>query len=149
MLHKVTVHSDAIGVSIQMHPVRFNVRHPVPLLQEQNITGDFRTGIAFECIVGQSDGTDQISPLCKVLPHGGIFFVHGAFGGDECHDAAGSDLIQGLSEEIIMDQPMVLVIPLVQHLEVTKGNISDCHIKEAVGHLYLFKAGHGNRTVLV
>ena len=132
-----------------MHPVRFNVRHPVPLLQEQNITGDFRTGVAFERIVGQSDGTDQIRPLCKVFPDSGVFFVHCAFGGDECHDAAGSDLIQGLSEEIIVDQPMMLVIPLVQHLEITKGNIADSHIKEAVGHLHLFKAGHGNGAVLV
>ena len=118
-------------------------------MQEQNITGDFRTGIAFERIVGQTDGTDQVSPLCKVLPHSGVFFVHGAFGGDECHDAAGSDLIQGLSEEIIVDQPMVFVIPLVQHFEIAKGNITDSHIKETVGHLHLFKAGHGNGTVLV
>ena len=149
VLHKVAVHSDAVGIGVQMHPIRFNVRHPVPLLQEQNITGDFRTGVAFERIVGQSDGTDQVGPLCKIFPHGGVFFIHGAFGSDECHDAAGSDLIQCLSEEIIMDQPMMLVIPLVQHLEITKGNIADSHIKEAVGHLHLFKAGHSNGTVLI
>ena len=44
---------------------------------------------------------------------------------------------------------MVFVVPLVQYLEITKRNITDGHIKEAVGHLYLFKAGHGNGAVLV
>ena len=48
-----------------------------------------------------------------------------------------------------MNQPVVLIIALVQHLEVTKGHIADGHIKEAVGHLHLFKAGDGNGAVLI
>ena len=42
------------------------------LLQKKDIAGDFRSGIAFECGVGQADGTDQVSPLCKVFPYGGV-----------------------------------------------------------------------------
>ena len=52
VLDKVAVHTDAVRVGIQMHPVRFNVRHPITLLQEQNIAGDLRTGIALESIIG-------------------------------------------------------------------------------------------------
>ena len=44
---------------------------------------------------------------------------------------------------------MVLVIPLVQHPEIAKGDIADGHIKETVGHLHLFKAGDGNGAVLI
>ena len=44
---------------------------------------------------------------------------------------------------------MVLIIPLIHHLEIAKGNIANCHVKEAVRHLYLFKAGDGNGAVLI
>ena len=44
---------------------------------------------------------------------------------------------------------MVLVIPFVQHFEVTKGHIADGYIKEAVGHLHFFKAGDGDGAVLI
>ena len=44
---------------------------------------------------------------------------------------------------------MVLVVPLIQHLEIPKGDVAHGHIKKAVGHLYGFKAVHGNAGVLV
>ena len=149
ILDEIAVHSDAIGIGVQMHPVRFNVRHAVPLLQEQNIAGDFRSGIALESVIGQTDSTDEVSPLCKIFANSGVLFVHRTLAGNERHNAAGSDLVQRLSEKVIMDQPMVLVIPLVQHSEIAKGHIADDHIKEAVGHLHLFKAGDGNGAVLI
>ena len=149
ILNEIAVHADAVGIGVQMHPVRLDVRHAVTLLQEQNIAGDLRTGIALEGGVGQADGTDQVSPLGKILPHSGVFLVHRTLGGDEGYDATGTNLVQRLSEKVIVDQPMVLVIPLVQHLEVTKGHIADCHIKETVRHLHFFKPGDGNRTVLI
>ena len=52
VLHKIAIHADTVGICVQMYPVRFNVRHAVPLLQEQNIAGDFRTGVALECGIG-------------------------------------------------------------------------------------------------
>ena len=149
VLDEITVHTDTVGVGVQVHPVRFDVRHAVTLLQEQNIAGDFRTGIALEGVIGQANGTNEISPLCKIFPHGRVFFVHRTLGGDERHNAAGSDLIQCLTEKVIMNQPVVLVVPLVQHLEIAKGNIADGYIKKAVGHLHLFKAGDGDRAVLI
>ena len=34
VLHKISVHTDAVFIGIQMHPVWFNVRHAVTLLQK-------------------------------------------------------------------------------------------------------------------
>ena len=44
---------------------------------------------------------------------------------------------------------MVLVVPLILYLEIPKGDVAHGHIKKAVGHLYGFKAVHGNAGVLV
>ena len=43
----------------------------------------------------------------------------------------------------------MLVILFVRHLEVTERHVAHGYVKEAVRHLHLFKAVHGNRTVLV
>ena len=48
-----------------------------------------------------------------------------------------------------MNKPVIFVISLVQHLEIAEGHIADCHVKEAVGHLHLFKAVHHNAAVLI
>ena len=44
---------------------------------------------------------------------------------------------------------MVLVILLIQHLEIPKGDVAHGCIKKAVGHLHGFKAVYGNAGVLV
>ena len=44
---------------------------------------------------------------------------------------------------------MIFVVLLVQHLEIPKRNVAHGHIKEAVGHLHLFKAVHGDLAVLI
>ena len=149
MLDKVAVQPDTVGIRIQMYPVRFYIRHVVTLLQEQNITGDLCAGIALKGCVWQTDGSNQVCSLCKVFPHSRVFLVHGALGSDERHNAAGSDLVQGLSEKEIVNEPMVFIIPLIQHLKIPKRHITDGYIEEAVRHLHLFKSGNGNGAVLI
>ena len=149
VLHKIAVHTDAVFIGIQMHPIRLNVRHTVTLLQEDNVAGDFRTGVALEGVVREADRADQIGALGKVLSDGGVFLVHRAFAGDKGHDAARTHLVQGLAEKVIVDQPMVFVVLFVQHLEIPKRHVAHGHIKEAVGHLHLFKAVHGDPAVLI
>ena len=69
----------------------------------------------------------------EVFPHSGIFLVHGALGGNEGHNAAGTNLVQGSGEEVVVDQEIVLVILFVGDFELTEGNITDSCIEEAVG----------------
>ena len=48
-----------------------------------------------------------------------------------------------------MDEPVVFVVPLIQHLEIPKGDITHRYIKKTVRHLYGFKAVDGNAGVLL
>ena len=149
VLHKIAVHADAVLVGVQMHPIRLDVRHAVPLLQEDNVAGDFGSGVGLKRIVGQSDSPDQVSPLCQILADSGVFLVQRTLGGDERDHAARTNLIQRLSKEIVVDQPVVFVVFLIPYFEIAKRHIADGHIKEAVRHLHLFKAIHGNAAVLI
>ncbi|CDB29334.1 unknown [Firmicutes bacterium CAG:137] len=132
-----------------MHPIRLNVRHAVTLLQKEDVAGNFRTGVVLKRIVRQTDSPDQIGPLGQILADGGVFLIHRAFTGDKSNNAARPDLIQRLSEEIIVDQPVIFVVLPVRHLEVAEGDVADGHIEEAVRHLHPFKARHGDTAVLI
>ena len=118
-------------------------------MQEQNVGSDLCTGSGLERIIGQSDGTEKVSPLGNILSHRGIFLVHGALAGNECHHATGAHLVQGTGKEIVMDQEIVLVVLLVQNLERPKGHVANGHIKEAVRQIGLFKSLYRNAVLLV
>ena len=149
MLHEITVHADAVFIGIQMHPIRLNIRHAITLLQEDDVAGDFRTGVALEGVVRETDRADQIGALGKIFADSRVFLVHRASAGDKGHNAARTQLVQGLAEKVVVDQPMVFVVLLVQHLEIPKRYVAHGHIKEAVWHLHLFKALHGDPAVLI
>ena len=149
VLHKIAVHTDAVFIGIQIHPIRLNIRYAVTLLQEDNVAGDFRSGVALEGVVREPDRADQISALGKVFADGGVLLVHRAFAGDKGHDTARTYLVQGLSEKVVVDQPVILVVLFIQHLEISKWHVAHGHIKEAVGHLHLFKAVYGYPAVLI
>ena len=48
-----------------------------------------------------------------------------------------------------MDQPVIFVILPIRHLKIAEGDVTNSHIKEAIGHLHPFKACHGDTAVLV
>ena len=121
----------------------------VALLQENDVAGHFRSGIPPEGVIRQADGPNEVGALGQVFADSGVFLVQSSLAGDERHNTAGPYLVQRLSEEIVMDEPVVLVVPLIQHLEIPKGDVAHGHIKKAVGHLHGFKAVHGNAGVLV
>ena len=149
VLHKISVHTDTVFIGVQMHPIRLYVRHSVTLLQKDNVAGNFGSCVGLKRIVGQPDSPDQIGSLCQVLANSRVFLVHRTLGGDERDHAARAHLIQRLSKKIVVDQPVVLVVFLIPYLEIAKRHIADGHIKEAVGHLHLFEAIHGNAAVLI
>ena len=71
------------------------------------------------------------------------------FARNEGNHAAGSHLIQGAGEEIVMDEKVVLVIALVRHLELPEGDIADCGVKEAVGKICILEALHRDAVFLI
>ena len=52
VLHKVTVHADAIFIGVQLYPILLQIGDVISFLQKQNIAGDFRSGVLLECVIG-------------------------------------------------------------------------------------------------
>ena len=121
----------------------------VALLQENDVAGHFRSGVPLEGVIRQADGPNEIGALGQVFADGGVFLIQSSLAGYERHNTARPHLVQRFAKEIVVDQPVVLVVPLIQHLEIPKGDVAHGHIKKAVGHLYGFKAVYGNAGVLV
>ncbi len=71
--------------------------------------------------------------MCDILPDGRVLFIHRTRRGYKGNNTAGAYFIKGFAEEIIVDQPIILVIFLINNLKLTKQNISDRNIKKAVG----------------
>ena len=121
----------------------------VALLQENDVAGHFRSGVPLEGVIRQTNSPNEVGALGQIPADSGVFLVQSSLAGDESHDTTGPHLVQRLSKEIVVDEPVVLVVPLIYHLEIPKGDVAHGHIKEAVGHLHGFKAVYGNAGVLV
>ena len=132
-----------------MHPVRLDVYKPVALLEEDNVARYLRTGSRLEGVVGQSDRAQQVGSLRDIFPHGGVFLIQRAFAGNKGDNAARPDLIQRPTEEIVVDEPVVLVVLLVGYFELTKRHIAYGGVKEAVREICFLKALHGDAVLLV
>ena len=132
-----------------MHPIRLQIGDVVALLQENDVAGHFRSGVPLEGVIRQTDGPDQVGALGQVFADSGVFLIQSSLAGNERHNSSGPHLVQRLSEKVVMDEPVVLVVLLIQHLEIPKGDVAHGYIKKAVGHLYGFKAVYGNAGVLV
>ena len=132
MLNKVAVHQDTVFIRAELYPIQLYIHNAVTLLQNENVRHDLCSGIALEGVIRQTDSADEISSLGNILADSGVFLVHRAFACDQCHHAARTELVQGLCEEIIVNQKVVLVVPLVCHLEISKRHIADDTIKKAV-----------------
>ena len=111
----------------------------VAFLQEDNVAGDFCTGISLEGVVRQADGSNQVGTLGQIFAYSRIFLIHRAFAGDKGHDTARTHLIQRLPKEIVMDKPVVLVVPLIYHFEIPKGTlpVSYTHLRAHETDSYL------------
>ena len=70
--------------------------------------------------------------MCDILSDSRVLFVHRTRRGYKGNDTAGAYFIKGLAEEIIVDQPIILVIFLINNLKLTERNIADRNIKKAV-----------------
>ena len=132
MLYEVMVHFDAVLGGVELYPLRFDVDDPVPLLQDENVRYDLCSGVALKGVVRQTDSTKQVGSLSNILSDSGVFLIHRAFACDQCHYAARSEFVEGFSKEIVVDQEVVLVVPLVCYLEISKRNIADDTIEKAV-----------------
>ena len=132
-----------------MHPVRLLQCHPVTLLEKQNIRHHAGVGVAHKGVVRQPDSAQQVGPRCQITADGIVLFVHCAGGCNDCHHAARAHQVKAAGNEVIMDQEIVAVISLIQHLVIAKGYIANRTVKETVRELHCLKALDGNLVFLV
>ena len=94
-------------------------------------TSGTRRGL--ERIVGQADRPQQFRSLRDVFSRAGGALVHGVAGGHNGDNAARSDLIQRLGDEILVDGEIQPVIAFVRHMKLAEGNIADGNIEKLSG----------------
>ena len=149
VVNKILVHFQPVGVGVQVYPIRFLAGEGVPLLQKEDVAGHIRSRGVLESVVGQADGPQQVGALGKVLPHSGGVLVHRALAGDKGDDTARPDLIQRPGKEVVVNEEIVSVIPLVDHLEGAEGHIPDGGVKKAVREVCFFKPLDSDRRLLI
>ena len=143
VVNEITVDRETVLIFAEVYPFRFNVDGTVTLLQKDDVRDYFRTGVLFESVVGQTDRTQQLCPLCDIFPHIRGLLIHGVPGGYIGDHAARSYLIEGFGKEIVMDGKAQLVVCLIVHLVLTEGYVADSKVKKvtAVGG---FKTGNSD-----
>ena len=126
IVEEIPIDGKSVLVFPKGNPLRLIDNRPVPLLEKQDIGYYLCTGIGFEGIVGKPDGTQQLSPLCNIPSDGTVLGIHGVAAGNESHDAAGTQLIQALCKEVVVDGKTQLIESRVIHTILPKGDIADC-----------------------
>ena len=124
VVNKVAVEDNPLRSQPQMHPVRLDINGMVSLLQKNDIRHYICTGIGAECVVGKSDGSQQFCPLRQILSCVRILRIHRIAAGNKGHDATGTNLIQCLGKEIVVDRKPEFIIGLIADTVVAKGHIA-------------------------
>ena len=130
MVYEIAVHSETVLGAVQVHPFRNNINRVVTLLEEDDVGNDFRTSVLLKGIVWQTNGTQKLGSLCQIPTGIRVFGIHRVARGYKGDHATGTNLIQTLCEEIVVDGESQLVIGLVSNLIVAERNITHCQIIE-------------------
>ena len=132
-----------------LHPLRQLLRGTVTLLENENIRRDLGARVVLKGIVRQADRAQQVSLLRQRLAYLAVFLVHRALAGDKGHDAARSRLVECFHQEVIMDEKILLVVPLVMDVVAAKRHVADRKIKEVVRVVGMLKPVHGDVDLLI
>ena len=149
IIYKILIHGQTIYINAKVDPFRQLIDHAITFLQNENICGDFCSRCILERIIGQSDCSEQLRSLCQIFAYRRIFLIHRAFTGDERDNTAGPHLIHSAGKEIVVDQEVILVIPLVHNLKRAKRHITNGGIKKAVRQICFFKPTNSDRRFLI
>ena len=143
VLNKVAVHGQAVCIFTHMHPIRFNLDGPIPLLQEDDVRNDLGARVGAKGVVGQPDRAQQLCTLCDVSAHLRGLLIHRVAGGDKGNHSARTHLVDGLGEEVVVNGKTELVVSPVVDLIVAKGHVADGEVEE-VTPVRRFKARDGD-----
>ena len=126
-----------------MHPIRLNLDSPIPLLQEDDVRNDLGARVGAKGVVRQPECAQQLRTLRDVFAHFRGLLIHCVAGGNKGDHAARAHLVDGLSEEVVVNGKTELTQSPVVDLIVAKGHVADGEIEE-VAPVRRFKARDGN-----
>ena len=143
MVQEIAVDGKSVLRLSGLGPLWCNVQRTVTLLQENDVRYHLGTGILFERVIRQTDGSQQLGTLSKIPAHGGILGVHRIAAGDKGHHAAGTHLVECFGKKVVVDAEIQLVIGFISNLILAKRHITNGKVIEIspVGGL---KPGHGD-----
>ena len=141
VVRKVAVDGDAICRLSQLHPCGFMVHGPVAFLQKDDVTDNIGARIGAECIVWQSDCSQQIRTLRNMLPGSRILTVQRITAGNKRHHAARTHLVDGFGEKVVVDRKSQLVVRLVVDFIIAKWHIAHGKVIE-IAAVSGFKSGN-------
>ena len=124
VVDKILVDGKTIVVLAKVYPIRFDLNGTVTLLQEDDVGHNFRTGVGAERIVGQTNGTQQLRPLCDISADFGRLLVHRVAGGHERDHAARTHLVEGFGKEVVVNGKTELVISPVIYLILSERDVA-------------------------
>ncbi len=101
-------------------------------MQEQDVRHDFRTCVFLKGIVWQTDCTKQFRPLRHISPCVIVLGIHGVTACHKSYHTTGTNLIQRLGKEIVVDGKSQLVIRLVGYFVVAERDIAHSQIVESL-----------------
>ena len=126
-----------------MHPIRLNLDSPIPLLQKDDVRNDLGARVGAKGVVRQPECAQQLRTLRDVFAHFRGLLIHCVAGGNKGDHAARAHLVDGLSEEVVVNGKTELTQSPVVDLIVAKGHVADGEIEE-VAPVRRFKARDGN-----
>ena len=106
------------------------------LLEENHVGHDFRSGVALERGLRQTDCPDQIGALGEEGARLVVELVHRPLAGHENEQAAGAHLVDGLGKEIIVQLETVLLVARVGgDFPRRERRVADSQIKTRIGEV--------------
>ena len=148
MVNEILIDGKAVSVFAKVYPVRLNGHSTFPFLEEQDIRYHIRSGVCAEGVIGQTDSPQQFGSFRKILAYFRRLLIHRIAGCDYRHYATGTNLVDHLGDEVIVDAEAQTVVRFVVHLVVTEGYITHSQIKEVTA-IRGFKASHGDVSLRV
>ena len=113
----------------------------IPLLQNQNIGHNGCSCISRKGGVGKADCAQKICTLHDVFPNGIVSAVHGVVGGNEHGQSSGTNLVQCLCKEIVVNGAgNGFRVVLIGNAVIAEGNIADSHIHIAIRDVGFLKS---------
>ena len=123
---------DAVGVDVlsEIHPRGTTCFLAISHLpKEHNVRSDFGIRVLLERGLRQPDRADEISLLDKVLPQAGVGLVQRSFRRDECDQSTWPNVLDGFSEEVVVNQKVAVVELRVVQFVITEWDVRDRKIE--------------------